>query len=119
MTTFDKPPLEAVYIAHFGVKGMKWGVRRFRPSVSRSDVKNFLKRNSGKIVLGSAAVVGKVLHTHGKLGVTAATTAKFTGRSVAFAARYTTRGATFVVNHLYTAAVDTVGSVYYYFKAPV
>jgi hypothetical protein len=24
----DKPPLEAVYLAHYGIKGMKWGVRK-------------------------------------------------------------------------------------------
>lgn len=28
MLVADKPPLEEVYLAHFGIKGMKWGVRK-------------------------------------------------------------------------------------------
>lgn len=54
MIAAEKPPLEAVHLAHFGVKGMKWGSRK-----SRSANASKQKMSTGKKVaigLGVAAV---------------------------------------------------------------
>lgn len=55
------------YIAHFGVKGMKWGIRKKRETSGRkrskkqnndSRVQRILRSRKTKIAVGAAAVVG-------------------------------------------------------------
>jgi hypothetical protein len=37
MIDTNKPPLEGVYLAHFGIRGMKWGQRKAEPSGGSSN----------------------------------------------------------------------------------
>lgn len=64
MIASDKPPLEAVYFAHAGVKGMKWGQRKAKPQgnirkgVSRSSAGTKVK--IGLLAVGSTIAAGAV-----------------------------------------------------------
>jgi hypothetical protein len=68
----EKPPLEAVYLAHFGVKGMHWGVRneREKPSLRskkpepantkepKPEVKKYFGLTKNQAIVGSTVLVG-------------------------------------------------------------
>ena len=54
MVDDDKPRLDAVYLAHFGVKGMHWGVRR--DSTRGSHVKRVAKK-AAIVATGIAGMV--------------------------------------------------------------
>lgn len=71
----ESPPLRGVYLAHFGVKGMKWGRRKssFSNSSSSSSKKNEPKMTNAKkfaigtAVLGGAAVAAIILSRRGQI----------------------------------------------------
>lgn len=56
--TLSKPSLEAVYLEHFGVKGMKWGVRKKRPD--EEERKRKFGPKAKKIAIATAAIAGAV-----------------------------------------------------------
>jgi hypothetical protein len=67
----DKPPLEGVYLAHFGIKGMKWGQRKApeegaprRPGLSSRNQKLV----TAAFVAGTVAV-GAVMLSRGNVSV--------------------------------------------------
>lgn len=51
----EKPPLNGVYLAHFGVKGMRWGVSRI---TSRGSQEPQGKGVSKKLAMAATAAVG-------------------------------------------------------------
>lgn len=55
MIEIDKPPLEAVYFTHAGVKGMKWGRRKAKPP---GNIRKGISKSSAakKVGIGLAAV---------------------------------------------------------------
>ena len=53
----ENPPLNAVYLAHFGTKGMKWGHRKKRPD-EKERAKFFSKTNAKKAGTAVAVVAG-------------------------------------------------------------
>lgn len=59
------------FFSHFGVKGMKWGVRRDDSSGSRLSPgqKKALKVGAGVAVVAGAATVGVILARQGKLPI--------------------------------------------------
>lgn len=59
LSLYDKPPLNEATLIHFGIKGMKWGVRKKRDSVStrRTVAKSLVKRTALTLALGSGAYV--------------------------------------------------------------
>lgn len=69
------PPLDAVYIAHFGVKGMKWGRRKTRPDEAQrkqifKNAEQKKKVIAGLAVVGGAVAVGVLLSKRGRNKVT-------------------------------------------------
>lgn len=65
---------DSAYLAHHGVKGMKWGVRKDRSAYKTSDrVKGFIKRNGKKIAIGAGIAAGTAL----AVGATAAGVNKY------------------------------------------
>lgn len=58
-------------LAHFGVKGMKWGVRKEHTSSGKPRLgpkkKKALKIGAGVAVVGGAVIVGAILAKNGKL----------------------------------------------------
>jgi hypothetical protein len=69
----ENPPLEEVYLEHFGVKGMKWGQkkasgskqRRKAPSVKKTIAKGVA---IGVVLTAGSYAVGRMLH--GRVGRT-------------------------------------------------
>lgn len=59
MITVEKPPLEAVYFAHAGVKGMKWGHRKAKPP---GNIRKGIGKSSAsrKVGIGLAAVAATI-----------------------------------------------------------
>lgn len=60
MIDTDKPPLEGVYLAHIGIKGMKWGVRKAEPSGGSSEGSAPKQGMSTKkkVAIGAGIIVG-------------------------------------------------------------
>ncbi len=56
--TLSKPPLEDLYLEHYGVKGMKWGVRKKRPDEEAR--KRKFGPKAKKIAVTTAVIVGAV-----------------------------------------------------------
>lgn len=55
----EKPPLDGVYLAHFGVKGMHWGVSRIASSRSSAvGDRGFAKRTAKKAAVMATAAAG-------------------------------------------------------------
>ena len=77
MIVADKPPLSGVYLAHFGVRGMKWGQRKKSSSSSSSGKSGSSKMSPatkkkfavGAAVLGGAAVAAIILSRRGRTPV--------------------------------------------------
>lgn len=74
----EKPPLEGVYLAHFGTKGMKWGHRKARDTGSSSGSQPAKQKMStgkkvaiGVAVTAGALAVAAVLRKRGKVRPTA------------------------------------------------
>lgn len=61
MIAAEKPPLEAVYFAHAGVKGMKWGVRKAPARVGQRLSRGFHNASPAKRAAIGVASVGAVL----------------------------------------------------------
>jgi hypothetical protein len=67
----DKPPLEEVYLAHFGIKGMKWGVRKQQDSSGSSGssgphlTPTQHKAAKAVAIAGSVAIAAVLLHKGG------------------------------------------------------
>lgn len=63
MITIEKPPLSGVYLAHFGTKGMKWGVRKSKKITGISRPRSaLLDRNAFYLRNRKNAIVGKGSH---------------------------------------------------------
>ena len=61
---------DSKYLAHHGVKGMHWGVRKDRSSYRTSDnIKRFVKKNGKKIAIGAGIATGAALATGVGLGL--------------------------------------------------
>lgn len=86
--SLDKPSLEAVYLAHFGVRGMHWGQRK-KSSSGSGKRRKLTPEQRKRIVMLGAASVAATLYATGNLGRTASLTA---------------RGLGFVVGHLFAGA---------------
>lgn len=57
-----KPALNAVYLAHAGKKGMKWGVRKAKPAPQGNIRKGIAKSSAGrKVGIGLAAVAATIV----------------------------------------------------------
>lgn len=74
MITAEKPPLDEDLLVHFGIKGMKWGVRKRSDSDGNAKPKMSTKKKVaiGATVAVGAAAVAYILATRGqgpKLGV--------------------------------------------------
>lgn len=89
----EKPSLEELALTHFGVKGMKWGVRKERDSSGSSELAPRYtsaekKAIAKKVAIGAgvlvavagAAVVAHQLHKNGKLKVGTAAKATSVGK---------------------------------------
>lgn len=74
----DKPSLEAVYLAHFGVRGMHWGQRKATSSGSEKKRKLTPEQKKRIVMLGAASVAA-TLYATGNLGRTVALTARGLG----------------------------------------
>ena len=68
MIASEKPPLEAVYFAHAGVKGMKWGVRKaedrrgiFKQTRTNIGIARKTASPRRKVAIGIAAVAATVI----------------------------------------------------------
>lgn len=64
----DKPPLKAVYFAHAGVKGMKWGVRKaedrrglFKKTRTNIGIARKSASPKKKVAIGLAAVTATIV----------------------------------------------------------
>lgn len=64
----EKPPLRAVYVAHAGVKGMKWGVRKaedrrgiFKQTRTNIGVARKATSSKKKVAIGAAAVAATLI----------------------------------------------------------
>lgn len=74
------PPLDEAYLAHFGKKGMKWGVRKKRPDEAerketfgpeaKARAEKLRKLKIGLAVVGGVAVVGLVMTKSGRTKMT-------------------------------------------------
>lgn len=101
MIIIDKPPLHGVYLAHFGVKGMKWGQRKAAISEavkSRMPEQETIARAKG-IALGGSVAVGSILYATGKLKTT---TSFVVGRGV--------HGAAWVGSKTLDGAITAIGT---------
>lgn len=73
---YANPPLNETYLAHFGKKGMKWGVRKKRPDEKeRKDTfnQNLERRRrirQGAVVVVGALAVGLLLSKRGQIAAT-------------------------------------------------
>lgn len=55
MAVIDKPPLDEDLLVHFGIKGMRWGVRKSSSSGGSSKKKMSTKK---KVAIGAGVAVG-------------------------------------------------------------
>jgi hypothetical protein len=63
-----KPPLNEATLEHFGVKGMKWGVRKERtPAEKRALAKKVAIGTGALLLIAGTAVVAHQMHKNGKL----------------------------------------------------
>lgn len=65
---YEKPPLAAVYFAHAGVKGMKWGVRKaedrrgiFKKTRTNIGIGRKAAPTRRKVAIGVAAVAATIV----------------------------------------------------------
>lgn len=56
MTMTEKPSLEDAYLEHFGVRGMKWGIRRKRRD--EEERKKIFSPKAKKVAIGAALIIG-------------------------------------------------------------
>lgn len=105
----NNPPLAAVYLAHFGTKGMRWGHRK---DTRFSDKQ--IARTKKIATVGSLVVAG-VLHRHGKLTTTAVATGGMVGRGLGFVGSHVLSGAlntAYFVGNVFTEPIAQVGKLY-------
>lgn len=71
MIAADKPPLEGVYLAHFGVKGMRWGHRK--PEEQAAPRRSGMSPRNQKLVtaafVAGTVAVGAVMLSRGNVSV--------------------------------------------------
>jgi hypothetical protein len=63
MITAEKPTLDEELLMHFGIRGMKWGVRKQKPSGGSSSKKGMSTKKKVAIAAGGLAVVAGVAAT--------------------------------------------------------
>jgi hypothetical protein len=114
MIVEEKPPLNDELLVHFGIKGMRWGVRKDRGTPSSNSGPRFNVTTKQKVVatasVGAAATVG-VLAATGNLGAAAAGSGRLAARGAAVTGRLLLKGTGFVV----TSTFKGIGAV---IKAP-
>lgn len=90
MIIVEQPPLEGVYIAHFGVKGMKWGQRKVDQISAKAKqvaTPSSWNHDQKKVAAYSgAAATAVVLNQVGALKPLLTHTARFTYLGTAFVA---------------------------------
>lgn len=107
MTIAEQPPLAAVYLAHFGTKGMRWGHRKDR----RFSDKQIARTK--KVATVGALATAAVLHRHGKLVSTSTAVGGFVGRGLGFVGSHLLSGAlntSYFVGSLFTQPITQVGN---------
>lgn len=63
---------DSAYLAHHGVKGMKWGVRKDRSAYRTSgNLKRFIKKNGKKIAIGAGIATASAAALGAGLGIAA------------------------------------------------
>lgn len=73
---YANPPLDETYLAHFGKKGMKWGVRKKRPDEKERketfgpNAERNRKIRNGVLVAGGVLAVGLLLSKRGRIAAT-------------------------------------------------
>jgi hypothetical protein len=85
VTTSDTPPSDEAMLAHFGVKGMKWGQRKAQLSEAASRIRNPTGREKATVAAGAAAVA-VLMHKTGTLMPTMALTGRLAYNGSAFVA---------------------------------
>lgn len=106
MIVSQKPPLEEAYLAHFGVKGMKWGVRKDKRFTEQQ-----IKRTK-KVATAGAIATAAILHRHGKLVSSSVAVGGAVGKGIGWVGSNVLGGAlsaTYFVGSMFTSPIAEVG----------
>lgn len=115
MIVAEKPPLEEAYLEHFGVKGMKWGVRKSKDS--SDDSKDTVIRITHKQKVNALTAVGAVtavalLHKTGGLSPLLAGSSKIAAEGAKVSGRILKEGGMFAARSTFAATKFAASSVY-------
>lgn len=86
MIVIEQPPLSGVYVAHFGVKGMKWGQRKVDAISAKAkqaaNPRTWTREQQKVAAIGGAAATAVVLNKFGALRPVLLTTSKYTLKGI-------------------------------------
>lgn len=116
MSLEQKPPLDELYLAHFGIKGMKWGFRKERSK--SSDVASVSRDNAGglhitqsqkrkAIAAAGVLAVGSALYATGNLKAASIGGTKLAARGAVAATKIVAKVSIYTVK----TAAQTVGVI--------
>lgn len=116
MSVGQKPPLDELYLAHFGIRGMRWGVRKARSE--SSDVAPGSRDNAGglnitqaqkrkAIAAAGVVAVGSVLYATGNLKAAAIGGTKLAARGAVAGTKIIAKVGVYTIK----TAAQTVGVI--------